>query len=282
MLYIVFYICFCFLFSSCATVVSPSGGEKDIFPPKILSSYPKNKSVNFNENQIIVNFDEYIQIKNRSEINFFPEINPRPTIKTKGRSIIINLSSGLKPNTTHIINFNKSIVDLNESNPLNDFEYVFSTGDFIDTCGLSGSIFNLKSNIKTTGAVVGLFKNALAINYDSLVRKTTADYFVYSDENGNGPESISITLNSDSDLSYRGVEIDYLKVLFESEDGCYKGDVSHDGAVDVIDVVNVVNFIFEISNPVYYEQCTSDLNNDDVIDVMDVVMVVNLIFGIDN
>ena len=114
---------------------------------------------------------------------------------------------------------------------------------------------------------------------DNVLRTSS---FVYSDENGNGPESVSITLNSDSDLSYRGVEIDYLKVLFESEDGCYKGDVSHDGVVDVIDVVNVVNFIFEISNPVYYEQCTSDLNNDDVIDVMDVVMVVNLIFGIDN
>ena len=114
---------------------------------------------------------------------------------------------------------------------------------------------------------------------DNVLRTSS---FVYSDENGNSPESVSITLNSDSDLSYRGVEIDYLRVLFKPEDECYKGDVSHDGVVDVIDVVNVVNFIFEISNPVYYEQCTSDLNNDDVIDVMDVVMVVNLIFGIDN
>ena len=98
----------------------------------------------------------------------------------------------------------------------------------------------------------------------------------------NIPEYTTIRLNSDSDLSYRGVEIDYLKVLFKPEDGCNKGDVSHDGVVDVIDVVNVVNFIFEISSSEYYEQCTSDLNNDDVIDVMDVVMVVNLIFGIDN
>ena len=104
----------------------------------------------------------------------------------------------------------------------------------------------------------------------------------YTDADGSIPESVTITLNSDSDLSYRGAEIDYLKVLFKPENGCNKGDVSHDGVVDVIDVVNVVNFIFEISSPEYYEQCTSDLNNDDVIDVMDVVMVVNLIFGIDN
>ncbi len=178
-------MCFCFLLSSCATVVSPSGGEKDVFPPKILSSYPENQSVNFNENLIIINFDEYIQVKNKSEINFFPEINPKPTIKTKGKSVVIEFSSGLAPNTTHIINFNNSIVDLNESNPLSNFEYVFSTGSFIDTCGLSGSIFNLKTNIKTKGATVGIFKNGLAANYDSLIRKTNASYFVYSDENGN-------------------------------------------------------------------------------------------------
>ena len=98
----------------------------------------------------------------------------------------------------------------------------------------------------------------------------------------NFPKYAGVRLNSDSNLSYRGVEVDYLRVLFKPDDGCNKGDVSHDGAIDVIDVVNVVNFIFEISNPEYYEQCTSDLNNDDVIDVMDVVMVVNLIFGIDN
>ena len=106
----------------------------------------------------------------------------------------------------------------------------------------------------------------------------------YSDSLGNSSwsGSVAISLNSDSSLTYRGVEIDYLRVLFKPEDDCNKGDVSHDGFIDVIDVVNVVNFIFEISNPEYYEQCTSDLNNDGVIDVMDVVMVVNLIFGIDN
>ena len=73
-----------------------------------------------------------------------------------------------------------------------------------------------------------------------------------------------------------------MKLLFKPEEGCNKGDVNHDGVSDVIDVVNVVNFIFEIASPEYYQECASDLNNDDVIDVMDVVMIVNLIFGINN
>ena len=141
MLYIVFYICFSVLLSSCATVVPPSGGERDSVPPKILNINPVNKSKNFNATEIIITFDEYIQLKNKSEINFFPEIKPNPIIKIKGRSIIIELSPDLKLNTTHIINFNNSIIDLNESNPLKNFQYVFSTGNIIDTCKLNGLVF---------------------------------------------------------------------------------------------------------------------------------------------
>jgi len=185
MLYIVFYICFSFLFSSCATVIPPSGGEKDTSPPKVIELFPANQSVNFNKKEIIFNFDEYVQIKNQSEINFFPEIKPRPKIKTKGKSIIVEFLTNLKPNTTHIINFNGSIVDLNESNSLKSFQYVFSTGGFIDTCSLSGSVFDLKYNLKTKGAQIGLFKDKLIENFDSLIRYSKPDYFILSDENGN-------------------------------------------------------------------------------------------------
>ena len=39
-MYIVFYICFLVLLNSCATIVPPSGGEKDTSPPEILSTSP--------------------------------------------------------------------------------------------------------------------------------------------------------------------------------------------------------------------------------------------------
>ncbi len=185
MLYIVFYICLSVLLSSCASVVPPSGGEKDVLPPKILNIYPENQSVNFKTNEIIIHFDEYIQLENESEIHFFPEIKPQPKIKVKGKSIIVELSSDLKLNTTHIINFNNSIVDLNESNPLKNFKYVFSTGSVIDTCKLSGGVFHLKSNLATKGAVIGLFQNKLITKFDSLIRNSPPDYFIFSDEDGN-------------------------------------------------------------------------------------------------
>tara|TARA_B100000945_G_scaffold315451_1_gene314658 strand:- start:924 stop:1973 length:1050 start_codon:yes stop_codon:yes gene_type:complete len=177
-------MCFYLLLNSCATVVAPSGGEIDTLPPKLVFTTPNNQSVNFTQNEILLVFDEYIQIKNKSEVNFFPEINPRPTIIIRGKSIILELPGELKPNTTHIVNFNSSIVDINESNPLKNFKYVFSTGDIIDTCQLIGDVFDLKSNAKTQGAKVGLFKNKLVENFDSLIRTEAPDYFIYSNENG--------------------------------------------------------------------------------------------------
>ena len=184
MLYIVFYICFSLLLSSCATVVAPSGGEIDKLPPALVFAKPNNQSVNFTEKEIFLVFDEYIQIKNKPDVSFFPEINPKPTIRIRGKSVIIEFPEELKPNTTHIINFNNSIVDINESNPLKNFQYVFSTGNIIDTCRLSGGVFDLRSNTKIQGSKVGLFKNKLVENFDSLIRKGEPDYFIFSNENG--------------------------------------------------------------------------------------------------
>ena len=40
------------LLFSCAEIVPPTGGEKDILPPKIVSLYPQNGALLFVENKI--------------------------------------------------------------------------------------------------------------------------------------------------------------------------------------------------------------------------------------
>ena len=55
---------FCYLFllvialASCAKRGSITGGDKDTLAPKIISSYPKNLSTNFNEKIIKITFNE--------------------------------------------------------------------------------------------------------------------------------------------------------------------------------------------------------------------------------
>src|ERR1051325_431269 len=69
--------------TSCANQVPPSGGPKDIKPPKALKTTPKNYSTRFTYHQVIVTFDEYIQLKDLSkQLIISPplEKNPDATI----------------------------------------------------------------------------------------------------------------------------------------------------------------------------------------------------------
>ena len=58
---------------------------------------------------------------------------------------------------------------------------------------------------------------------------------------------------------------------------CNLGDSNTDNEVDVLDVVLVVNIIFEIVNPTELQFCGADINCDYNIDVLDIVLIVNII-----
>ena len=55
------------------------------------------------------------------------------------------------------------------------------------------------------------------------------------------------------------------------------GDVNFDGEVNVVDIVTVISFIMNSSQPTDLQFYLSDLNGDMNLDVMDVVIIVNTI-----
>ena len=119
--------------ASCANRGTPSGGEKDIVPPVITQSVPKNYSINFKGKEIRIQFDEYIKIKDlRKQLIISPPMDTDPIVTpTSGASkyITIKIQDTLKDNTTYAFNFGESIVDNNEGNPYPYYRYVFSTGN---------------------------------------------------------------------------------------------------------------------------------------------------------
>ncbi len=50
--------------SRCAKRGTPTGGFKDSIPPQLVSANPPLKTVNFDKEKVVLNFDEYIQLKN--------------------------------------------------------------------------------------------------------------------------------------------------------------------------------------------------------------------------
>ena len=65
----------------------------------------------------------------------------------------------------------------------------------------------------------------------------------------------------------------------DSSAPCLVMDVNQDGVVNVVDIVNTVNIIFNIIIPNSDQECAADANEDGVVNVVDIVTIVNFIFA---
>lgn len=129
---------------SCAKRGTITGGDKDILPPKITFSSPKNLSTNFNQKEIKIYFNEYVMVKDlQKQLIVSPPLKTPLTVLPQGgvsKYITIKIADTLQENTTYSFNFGQSIVDNNEGNPYPQLKYTFSTGSFIDSLSIQGMI----------------------------------------------------------------------------------------------------------------------------------------------
>jgi hypothetical protein len=167
----------------CAAMQRPTGGPRDLTPPKLLKATPENMTRNFAEKSIRLDFDEFYKLQNQyQEISISPAMEKQPEYKISKKSLIINFKDTLLKNTTYVINFGKSIADVNESNVMKNFTYVFSTGSHIDSLSISGSVVNSTTQEKEKDAMVMLFP----IKQDSLLfGKKKPTIYATTDSSGN-------------------------------------------------------------------------------------------------
>tara|TARA_R110002073_G_scaffold258681_1_gene421682 strand:+ start:33770 stop:35380 length:1611 start_codon:yes stop_codon:yes gene_type:complete len=168
-------------FSSCAKKGRPTGGPKDLDAPIFVTANPPYKTVNFDKNEIKIYFDEYIKLKEvNKQLVISPPLNPsNPSLITPQGSaskyISIKLLDTLLKNTTYTFDFGNSIEDNNESNKLERFKYVFSTGPYIDSLSLRGSVKNAYSSEKIKDIKLLLYKLDSAFT-DSIIYKEKPNY----------------------------------------------------------------------------------------------------------
>lgn len=126
---------------SCASVQSLTGGEKDTIPPQIISTSVDSGALEVTTQDFTFTFNENITTSKISELLLIsPSQKQFPDIATKGRKLKLTLKDALIPNTTYTIQFNGSVLDINESNPLTNYTYIFSTGSYLDSLSTSGYI----------------------------------------------------------------------------------------------------------------------------------------------
>ena len=148
------------LLYACASTGTPDGGPYDETPPKFVRATPEPNATNNKRKKIAIEFDEYIKIENAAEkVIISPPQAEMPEVKASGKKALVEFLDTLIDNTTYTIDFGDAIVDNNESNPMGNFSYAFSTGEVIDTMEVSGTVLNAQDLEPIKGIQVGLHSN---------------------------------------------------------------------------------------------------------------------------
>lgn len=165
----------------CAQIGMPTGGDKDTIAPKLVNVNPDEFATNFKGNKIIFTFNEFIEIQElQNNLLVSPLPKTMPTVDYKLKTVTVRLRDTLMPHTTYTLKFGNAIRDINEANPLNDFYYVFSTGEIIDSLTVGGTVTNAETGQPDSTSLALLYRNA----DDSAVLKRRPDYV--AKPNGNG------------------------------------------------------------------------------------------------
>jgi hypothetical protein len=175
-------IAYCALMLGCAQIVTPDGGPKDTTPPKVVKYTPDSAATNFTGQKIVITFDEYISLNDlNKQLIISPAVKRRPEVTIRKKDLIIEFKDSLAPNTTYSVSFGKAIRDITENNVLNNFRFVFSTGAFIDSLKLSGTVVNAQTLRGEKNVLVMLYRDTK----DSVVYKQKPYYYTRTDDNGN-------------------------------------------------------------------------------------------------
>lgn len=193
--------------TSCANPGMPVGGDKDTIPPVVVETKPEFNARSFDGNMISLTFDEFIIPDGLSEVLLVsPPLKKRPLIRTKSKTLLIDLGEDLRENTTYSLDFKDAIVDNNEKNPLEDFRFSFSTGEDFDSLMIGGYVKQADNLEPVEGALVLLHeKPELSAFRDSLpnyIAKTDEDGFFIISNVAAGNYRLYALMDADNSLSF--------------------------------------------------------------------------------
>lgn len=169
------------LLPGCANPKAPTGGPMDSIPPILLGAEPPHESLLFKGSEIILHFNERVTAeKIQSNLIITPQIENKYKAIVKKNTVILKFENPFPDSTTVTLNFFDGITDVTEKNPAVNLTHVFSTGHFLDSLQISGSVTNLFKKTLVEKMTVGIYRYT-----DSLdLQAEKPLYFTTTDENG--------------------------------------------------------------------------------------------------
>ena len=172
-------------FYQCAQPGILTGGARDTQAPILDSAMSTpNQQTNFKKQTIELKFDEFIEVKKAAtEVVISPPLAYNLKTRVKGKSVILEFDEKevLRSDATYTINFGEAIQDFTEGNKLENFTFVFATGDFLDSLSVTGNVTDAISGKSVEKAIVMLYD----VMEDSVVNNALPFYFGRTDKTGN-------------------------------------------------------------------------------------------------
>jgi hypothetical protein len=165
----------------CAKVSVPTGGPKDTEIPVVVKSTPANGAINVTDNEITVTFNEYVVLdKINEKFMVSPPMKTRPEVYIRGKDVHVRYEDQLRDSTTYTFYFQDAIRDLNENNAINNYQFVFSTGSFIDSLSVTGNVWTALNLDPPENTMIMLHRQL----EDSAVVKEIPDYITRASAKG--------------------------------------------------------------------------------------------------
>ena len=138
------FLLFIIFLCSCASVMSPSGGDIDTIPPKLEKTLP-SELINLSpEQNITLFFNEYIQEESlKKAFEIFPNVNEKIQYEYKGDRVVVRLPSSLEKNKTYIMTLNSNFADEHNVKLKEDVVIPFSLSSFINDGKIRGNIYGV-------------------------------------------------------------------------------------------------------------------------------------------
>jgi uncharacterized protein (DUF2141 family) len=132
------------LLCSCARQSAPTGGPRDTIPPVVIKTIPPDEAINFKGNQIQLLFSEDVILNTpKEQLIVTPAIGKEYKITYRKNIVTLNFDKPLEDSTTYTFNFRDAIQDITEKNPVKNLQLALSTGTYIDSLSISGTIYDL-------------------------------------------------------------------------------------------------------------------------------------------
>ncbi len=159
------FIGICAIAYSCATPSSPTGGPPDEEPPEIIASEPETGTVNFEGNEIVLHFSEFVERGSLSEaLTIEPEIGLLYGLDWGRKSVTITFDEALPDSTTMIATVGTDFSDLDNNSIGSPFKVAFSTGPDIDEGKLIGRVRDARTGEGTEGNRVLLYRSPIDLS----------------------------------------------------------------------------------------------------------------------